>query len=71
MQGDGTLIDPTCHAEAMANFSTAWLSNSGSAQLTRFNSLVKNVEITMFQTCFKGTSQRAIRGKTNKPFSPL
>lgn len=23
LQGDGTLIDPTCHAEAMANFSTA------------------------------------------------
>lgn len=29
LQGDSTLIDPTCHAEAMANFSAACVSSTG------------------------------------------
>lgn len=37
LQGDSTLIDPTCHAEAMANFSTACIWNSGDGKLTWFN----------------------------------
>lgn len=37
LQGDSTLIDPTCHAEAMANFSTACMWNSGDGKLTLFN----------------------------------
>lgn len=38
LQGESTLIDPTCHAEAMANFSTACIWNSGDNKLTWFNS---------------------------------
>lgn len=37
LQGNSTLIDPTCHAEAMANFSTACIWNSGDGELTWFN----------------------------------
>lgn len=37
LQDESTLIDPTCHAEAMANFSTACIWNSGDGKLTWFN----------------------------------
>lgn len=80
LRGDSALIDPTCHAEAMANFSTACISNSGDGQLTSCNNSgwkkVVWLQKTMFQRHFilegwGGRSHRAMRGKTNKPLSVL
>ena len=75
LRGESTLIDPTCHAEAMANFSTACIWNLGDGELTWFNNSLWRRRLARdnnVSDTFEGeTSQRATRGKTNKPLSLL